>query len=155
MAEKDKKPVRECSECGRSMVSHYEWKIGNPRRAQTYCHKDNGLCRACDQRAERRANPRPRKTARRIGHHNRHTAQTESYLEEYDSIRSGVSTIAQAAVRMGITVSRLEMMLYRARKRGDARGRPPTEQVLRAQAVGAPFGRRAPHRPAFTSEEAA
>jgi hypothetical protein len=157
MAAKDIKDIRVCRVCERTMVSQHSWHNGMRRGAETYCHKDNGMCRACDQRLERAERRRlglarrdrpprpPRGYVRR--------EETESYLDEYDHIRDSVSHIREAAARLGITFARLDKMLYRARKLGDPRGRPPLEQLERAIDTGAAFGRQHPHRPRL--EEAA
>lgn len=145
MAAKDLKPIRICQDCGRTMVSQYGWNHGMRRGAETYCHKDNGLCRACDQRlvrAELRALGIPRPDRQRGGKQVREIV--ESYLDEYDHLRDSVSSIREASERLGITFARLDKMLYRARKRNDPRGRPPLEQYERALDRGAPYGRTRP-----------
>lgn len=152
MASKDLKPIRICDEslggCGRTMVSQWSWHNGLRRGAETYCHLDNGLCRACDQRlmrAARRAAGLPRPDRRRkVLFVPRN--ETEIILDDYDMIRDSVSHIREAAERIGITHSRLDKMLYRARKRNDPRGRPPLEQYERAIDRGAPYGRDHPRQ---------
>lgn len=146
MAAKDLQPVKTCPACARTMVAKHSWNTGNRRGAQTYWHDaKTGLCRACSQRAARQAartEPKPRQPRTTLGTR----PETESLLDDYDMIRDSVSHIREAAKRLGISYSRLDKMLYRARQRGDARGRPPLEQYERALDRGAPYGRTHRHQ---------
>ena len=58
--------------------------------------------------------------------------RAEEVLEEYALIREGVDSIRQAAERMGMTHSALDMALSRARKRGDRRALAPPGQLMRS-----------------------
>lgn len=60
----------------------------------------------------------------------------EEVLEEYAMVRRDVTSVRQAAERMGMTFSALDMALYRARKLGDERALPPPAQIDRAIANG-------------------
>lgn len=159
MADKDLLPVKRCPECDRTMCAQHSWKRGNRRGAETYWWDGTGLCRACSTRKKRReyraANPLPPRPRRAT-----HTGptgpneETDYYLTEYDMIRDSVGHIRDAASRLGISFSRLDKMLYRARQRDDPRGRPPAQQLERAIDRGMPFGREHPHRPYYPNEAA-
>jgi hypothetical protein len=146
MAAKDLADLRVCQECERTMCAHHSWLTGNRRGAETYWHDRSGLCRACKQRNVRMAKRASAPKAPRVAP-NRGLLSEDSnmWLDDYDMIRDSVDSIREAAERLGIGYARLDKMLYRARRRGDARGRPPLEQLERAIDLGAPFGRTHEH----------
>lgn len=154
MAAKDLVDVLDCITCGRTMCAHYSWQTGNRRGAVTYWHdRVSGQCRSCRAREVRREQRKDR--PKRVRPPRGPNQTTEVLLDDYDMIRDSVSHIREAAERIGVTYSCLNRALYFARKRGDARGRPPREQLERAIDRGFPFGRENKHRPPIETEEAA
>jgi len=136
------RPPMPCpGDCGRTTVTEWAWRSGQRQGADTYTQTGDGLCRRCKMR-ERRAG-RERRTPVTYLNTGRSrediVADAESLLEEYDLIRPGVDSIRQAAARMGVSFTRLDKLLYRARKRGDDRGRPPSGQRIRAERHGMPY----------------
>lgn len=67
--------------------------------------------------------------------------KTEDLLDEYVHVRDDCLNIMDAADRLDVSFSKLDMALYRARGRGDSRGDAPSHQRGRALAQGKPFGR--------------
>lgn len=71
--------------------------------------------------------------------------KTEDLLDDYVHVREDCLNIMDAADRLGVPFSRLDMALYRARRRGDSRGEAPSHQRERAIDQGNPFGRSHEH----------
>lgn len=118
-----------CVDCDVPLVSHYKWFTLKQRPAGTAPRGGQGRCRNHYQ-AWRRAQ-RHDQTGERRTPDQKNARPSEESLEEYWMIRDSVDTVAQAAERMGMTFSALDMVLYRARKAGDPRGMPPSAQLER------------------------
>jgi len=115
-----------CVQCGVALCSLHQWRMGiRPEGRKP--HVGHGLCIA-DYSALRRGAPKSPGRPRR----GRDWWTSEQMLDEYIRVRDDVRNIRQAADRMGISFSRLDTALYRARKRGDQRGNAPISQIHRA-----------------------
>lgn len=121
-----------CSVCEVPLVSHYRWFTLNQRPEGTAPRGGQGLCRNHYQQARRDAQPKPHSLNVR-GSEGR---SAEEVLEDYHMIRDDVSTVAEAADRMGMSWSALDKALYRARQRGDDRALPPQDQLERGIKYG-------------------
>lgn len=147
------KAVTRCPGCSRKVVPEHAWRTGQRQDAETYSKLSDGTCAACRMRKIRAARVTVRrKTGVAVGSLRPKAEEIEGIIEDYDMIRDSVNHIRQAADRIGIGYTRLDKILYRARQKGDPRGRPPLEQFERAIDRGAPFGRQHGHR---TQQEAA
>lgn len=117
------------------MLSAYAWQIGI-RREGHGAHQARGLCRKHYMRWKRsgsleRRMPRPSRRPDLAS-----ARPASQVLEEYAMIREDVESIADAAKRMGMSFSALDLALYRARQRGIRDALPPPTQMERALARG-------------------
>jgi hypothetical protein len=109
-----------------------------PKTPGTAAAGGHGLCQKHHHRMVRNGTTdrqRPHRPGPRLTSVREHRSR-EEVLEDYALIRDDVNSIAQAAERMGMTFSALDMALYRARKLGDPRALPPLPQLERAIANG-------------------
>lgn len=122
-----------CPDCDRPMVSKPAWEQGIRPEGHTYSG-GFGYCRRDYLRRKRREpdyvprqrGPRgPRPEARPL-------RTRDEVLEDYVIIKDDVSSVRQAADRMGMSFAALDMALYRARKDGIEEAAPPVSQRLRA-----------------------
>lgn len=120
-----------CPDCDRPMVSKQAWEQGVRPEGHTYAG-GFGYCRRDYLRRKRREPdyvppPRaPRATSERS------IRTRDEVLEDYVIIKDDVSSVRQAADRMGMSFAALDMALYRARKDGIEEAAPPVSQRLRA-----------------------
>lgn len=123
-----------CSLCQYPMQT--SWKYQNPAtRIHGYRRKARGsLCNTCVRRIERR-----RARQRETGTSATSFRSRAEVLEDYAMIKDDVSSIAEAAERMGMLWSTLDRALYRARLDGHAVAMPPKDQLERAIARGQPY----------------
>lgn len=124
--------VRRCEACEAPMVPHARWHRGD-RPEGHVAYGGRGLCRNHYQRLMRNGDLEPRTPGRPPqGRRDAKAARTRAeVLEDYAMIRDSVSTIAEAAERMGMTFSALDAALYRARKDGLEGALPPKPQLER------------------------
>jgi hypothetical protein len=116
--------------CGKPMISKWAWTQGVRREGHVSAGAQ-GICRKHYVRLQRTGTtdlvPRTREYVPRTSDFR----PRREVLEDYLMIKSDVSSIAQAAERMGMTASALDMALYRARRDGHEEATPPLNQVLR------------------------
>lgn len=121
-------PAR-CRACGVFLVGTDTWRTMTPEARQGRAlHRGHGLCAKHYARARRLGDPlapRPAWTPRPVrGPH----LDAEEVLEEWVVLRRSGESVASAAERMGLPFSTLDKALWRARRRGDARGALPQMQ---------------------------
>lgn len=126
-----------CGPCDLPMIPHRQWYRQNHRpEGHVPCgNEELELCRKHYRRYLRNGSTEPvvrlRRPRKSRAVEVRVNRTSEEVLEDYAMIRDHVGSVAQAAERMGMTFSALDMALYRARKRGDRRALPPLQQLER------------------------
>lgn len=102
-------PIHTCRTCGRTMVTRHQ-RRRFPVLRQHATLNTRELCSACYARAQR------------AGELERIKRSADEVLDDWALMRDDGESVESAAQRMGMTRSALDKALYRARKRGDARG---------------------------------
>jgi hypothetical protein len=105
-----------CAGCARGLVPQRAWQAMTPEERDTHPgrrHESRGLCPSCYWKLRRDDLLGQRRLRR-----------ADEVLEEWVLLRSdGVTDLGVAAKRIGMTRTALQQALYRARRRGDDRGR--------------------------------
>lgn len=133
--------VGTCRVCKHPMLSKHAWALGVRRED----HVRKGIGDLCHRHMERLRKHGSLRTRKERGQP-RYTGPgrtRQEILEDYTMIRDEVSSVRQAAERMGMTFSALDKALYRARLDGVAGAMPPPNQVDRALALGSVYTSRA------------
>lgn len=120
--------------CGIPMVSKWAWTIG-VRPAGHVSAGGLGLCRKHHYRFLRNGTTEKLPPVARKPRGGTHRSRQE-VLEDYLMIKDSVSSIREAAERMGMTFAALDTALYRARLDGVTEAMPPIDQVVRADSRG-------------------
>lgn len=127
-----------CSKCGTPTVSTHQWYTLGQRPPG---HLPRGrmaptpMCRPCYQRLRNEESGRHDRCPRCITG-TRELRPREEVLEDYAMIRDDVTSVHEAAHRMGMSFAALDRALYRARQDGDRRALPPLPQLERGIKYG-------------------
>jgi len=118
-------------DCGKPMLSKWAWE-GGVRREGHVSAGAHGMCRKHHVRWLRTGQTEllPRTSVRRARTSENFRGRQE-VLEDYLLIKDDVASVREAAERMGMTFSALDMALYRARKDGHEEASPPLKQIER------------------------
>lgn len=121
-------------DCSALLQSKYQWEMG--RRLDGHRpHAGHGFCKPCNERRLRTGTTQyqpPHGGRRREGP----DIPRAELLEDYGMIREDVSSVREAAKRLGVSFHCLDRALYRARLDGVEGAMPPPDQVNRALSRG-------------------
>jgi len=121
--------------CGKPMLAKWAWTKG-VRREGHVSEGADGICRKHHTRLKRNGTTDllPRE-ARPYTPRTADFRTRSEVLEDYLMIKSDVSSVREAAQRMGMSFAALDMALYRARKDGVAEAHPPVDQIERRKSA--------------------
>lgn len=125
--------------CGLPMVSKHAWDRG-VRKPGHVSKGGRDMCRKHYTRFVRSGSTERRVAVGRGSREQQASKRSrEEVIEDYSMIKDDVTSIAQAAERMGMSFAALDKALYLARLDGDRRAMPPSSQLDRAIRRGARY----------------
>lgn len=119
--------------CGVAMVSKHVWQHKGIRPEGMMFHGGQGLCDIHHRRWRRHGSTEKLHGQNGGGVKGSTHRPRAELLEDYLLIRPDVGTVAQAAVRMGMTTEGLAKALRRAYRDGHTEAVPPQQQMEAAQ----------------------
>lgn len=111
-------------DCAVPLVPKEEWSVlSESAKEGRSAHRGFNLCTRHYMRLKRYGHPTRKPETKPRKHRGSESRPAEEVLDDWTQIRDyDKPDISHAADRLGMSVSALDKALYRARKRGDARG---------------------------------